>query len=58
MILPPQDYYTIGRQRPPLDSKQNFQLVKGQENGGYTEMWFKRKADTMDAEKDLKLTVR
>lgn len=44
--------------RPPPDSKQDFTLVKGQESGGYTEIWFKRKADTKDTEKDLILTVR
>ena len=48
----------MGHGRPPKDSQQDFILVKGQESGGYTEIWFKRKADTKDTEKDLKLTVR
>ena len=52
-----QDYHTAGRGRPPVDASQDFTLVKGTEHGGYTELWFKRKADTGDSGKDLPITV-
>lgn len=51
-----QDRYAEGRYLPPIDASQDWFLVSGEEEGGYTILEFTRNLTTCDS-KDLNIEV-
>jgi len=51
-----QDYFTNGRNAPPLDSQQDWMLSQSNEDNGTTTLRFYRKRNTTD-EKDVAIEV-
>ena len=56
MYLLPKDRYAEGRYLPPIDASQDWFLVSGEEDGGYTILEFTRNLTTCD-DKDLNVEV-
>ena len=57
MCLLSKDRYAEGRYLPPIDARQDWFLVRGEEEGGYTILEFTRNLTTCD-DKDLNVEVR
>ena len=56
MCLLSKDRYAEGRYLPPIDASQDWFLVRGEEDGGYTILEFTRNLTTCD-DKDLNVEV-
>lgn len=52
-----QDYLTIGRQRPQLDTQHDWMLVNSSEENGVTTLKFYRKRNTTDQQNDTAIPV-
>lgn len=53
-----QDYFTIGKQQPKMDAKQDVTLDMAEQKDDYTTLMFHRKLKTGDSEYDVNIEVR
>lgn len=53
-----QDYFTIGRQTPPLDAQQDWMLLSSSEENSVTTLKFYRKRNTTDQQDDVAIPVK
>ena len=51
-----QDRFAEGRYRPPIDKSQDWFLISGEEQGGFTALEFSRNLTTCDP-RDLEIKV-